>query len=70
MNTDERKWLHVKPGLVPCNKHVKETGNRTKQSKHLTPPTSPHWLVTNYKKGAWVGVCMTRPDIVSYSVPS
>jgi hypothetical protein len=32
----------------------------------LIPPTSPHWLATNYKTGAWVGIWMTRPGILIY----
>jgi hypothetical protein len=37
--------------------------------EHLTPPTSPHWLVRGYEHGARAGIYMTRMGTPATSVP-
>jgi hypothetical protein len=34
--------------------------NLFRQSSHLTPPKSPHWLVVNYEHGAQTGINRTE----------
>jgi hypothetical protein len=53
-------WVIPATQWLTCSSNIEihQSGSKAKLSKHLTPPTSPHWLALRSEHGLWAGICV------------